>query len=93
MPLHERRLHLRERLPLGLQLANGQPARVLNASAKGLYILMPPGARIDDWMAIEIVPPARLRVRALAQVLRTERIGSGTGVALRLHATRLSTLC
>lgn len=68
-------------------------ARTVNACATGLYILLPAGSKVDDWVAIEfLVPPGRLQFRVLGEVVRTERTPQGLGVAVRLHGHTMTTL-
>ncbi|TFY96892.1 hypothetical protein [Ramlibacter rhizophilus] len=93
MVLLDRRAHARESLRLRLRLADGRAARTVNVCPAGLYLLMPPGATLDPWVSIEFVlPSARLRFRAVGEVLRVEPRRRGTGVAMRLHAHTIQSL-
>jgi hypothetical protein len=90
MFLTERRRHTREPLTLRFRLQDGRHARTRNVCEGGLYVIVPPGVRVDEWIALELLLPlSALRLRAVAQVMRTEPLDRGTGVALRLHRQRL----
>lgn len=91
MLLYERRACKRETLQLHLRLADGSTARTRNVCEKGLYVVLPHGVRIDDWISLELtLPSGRLHVCAFGEVLRTEQMDDGTGIAMRLHGTQLS---
>lgn len=91
-PMHpERRTSSRDQLALPVALADGSTAMTRNISAEGLYVTLPAGRAIDDWLRLEVdVPSAGLKFTAAGQVIRIEHGDSETGVALRLHAPRLT---
>lgn len=92
MPL-DRRKTPRERIALRVRLPNGLIAHSRDISPRGLYLQLPPRSRMAPWVAIEVeLPRIGLRARALAEVIRTERLGSSLGVALRLRHIRLAIL-
>jgi hypothetical protein len=89
----DRRASSRDHLFLPMTLADGSAARTRNVSAHGLFFTLPPGRAIDDWLLVEFaVPSAGLKFSAAGQVVRIERGDGEDGVALRLHAARLTPL-
>ncbi|MBL0419583.1 PilZ domain-containing protein [Ramlibacter sp. AW1] len=91
MPLTERRSTDRESLELPIRLTDGRIARATNVCPSGLYLLLPDGALIPDWIRVDItLPTTRVRVHAYGEVVRVEQLANATGVALRLHHLQLS---
>ena len=90
MLLLERRSKPRESIALKL-VANGNAvARTRDVAPDGLYLEVPPGFAIDQWMHIELEFRAMgLLLRAVGEVMRIEREAMHVGVALRLHSTQL----
>jgi hypothetical protein len=91
----ERRLTPREAIQLPVVLADGTPAQTRDVSRGGLYLIVPAGTQIDDWVRLEFaVPPVGLKFTAAGEVVRIERAMAPAtdGVALRLHHSRLSEL-
>lgn len=91
----ERRLTPREAIQLPVVLADGTPGRTRDVSRGGLYLTVPAGTHVNDWVRLEFaVPPVGLKFTAAGEVVRVERgIAPATdGVALRLHQSRLSEL-
>ena len=91
----DRRLTPREAIQLPVVLADGTPARTRDVSRGGLYLTIPAGTHVNDWVRLEFaVPPVGLKFTAAGEVVRMERgIDASTdGVALRLHHARLSEL-
>lgn len=87
----ERRASSRDQLALPVALADGSAAVTRNISAEGLYLTLPAGRAVDDWLRLEVdVPSAGLKFTAAGQVVRIDRGDDETGVALRLHAPRLT---
>jgi hypothetical protein len=75
-------------------LGDGRRAVAVNVGAGGMYIVLPGSEGTDSWASFELaVPSAGISFRAVAEVLRTERLDDGrTGVALRLHQPQLVAL-
>ena len=91
----ERRLTPREAIQLPVVLADGTPGRTRDVSRGGLYLTVPAGTHVNDWVRLEFaVPPVGLKFTAAGEVVRIERGTSATtdGVALRLHQAHLSEL-
>jgi len=89
----DRRASARESLALPIVLADGSSATTRNVSASGLFFTVPAGQQVDMWMRVEFsVASAGLRFTATGEVVRIERGQHEDGVALRLHAPRLSVL-
>lgn len=83
----ERRLTPREAIQLPVVLADGTRATTRDVSRGGLYLVVPPGTQVEDWVRLEFaVPPVGLKFTAAGEVVRVER----DGVALRLHHAHLS---
>lgn len=90
MFLTERRHYSRKSIALALHLQDGRQARTVNVCEAGLYVVVPAGAKIDEWSALELaLPRGGLRLRAMAQVVRIDDLEEATGIALRLHRPRL----
>lgn len=89
--MFERRTAAREDHALRIALEDGAHAVTRDISSGGVYLVLPPGHLLDDWVRIEL-PLARagLRMHALGEVLRIERRADGVGIALRLHHVRLA---
>ena len=91
MPLTERRSTGRETLELPIRLTDGRMGRATNVCPTGLYLLLPAGALIPDWIRVDLtLPSSRVRVHAYGEVVRVEQLPKATGVALRLHHLHLS---
>jgi hypothetical protein len=89
----DRRASSRDHLCLPMTLADGSAAMTRNVRAHGLFFTLPAGHAIDDWLLVEFaVPSAGLKFSAAGQVVRIERGDGEDGVALRLHAPRLTPL-
>ena len=89
----DRRASSRDHLALPMTLADGSAAMTRNVSAQGLFFTLPPGRELDEWLLVEFeVPSAGLKFSAAGQVVRVERGDREDGVALRLHAPRLTQL-
>jgi hypothetical protein len=89
----DRRSSARDKLSLPIALADGTPAVTRNISASGMFFTLPAGHQLDQWMQIEFeVPSAGLRFTAAGEVVRIEHGEGEDGVALRLHAPRLTAL-
>lgn len=87
----DRRASSRDHLFLPMTLADGSAARTRNVSANGLFFTLPPGREIEEWLLVEFeVPSAGLKFSAAGQVVRVERGDTEDGVALKLHAPRLT---
>ncbi|GAC1525735.1 MAG: hypothetical protein NVS2B4_01920 [Ramlibacter sp.] len=85
-----RRASARDQLALPIALANGSAAMTRNISAEGLFLTLPSGQAIADWLLLECdVPSAGVRFKAAGEVVRIERGVAEDGVALRLHAPQL----
>lgn len=87
----ERRAKRRELLALPIVLPDGTTAVTRNISEHGIYFMVPSGANVESWLSIEL-DAARIGLRFVAagEVVRMEPGADWTGVALRLHAPRLS---
>jgi hypothetical protein len=89
----DRRASSRDHLALPMTLADGSAAMTRNVSAEGLFFTLPAGRQLDDWLLVEFeVPSAGLKFSAAGQVVRVERGDLEDGIALRLHAPRLTRL-
>ena len=91
----ERRSTPREAIQLPVVLADGTPGRTRDVSRGGLYLTVPAGTHVNDWVRLEFaVPPVGLKFTAAGEVVRVEHaIDPATdGVALRLHQASLSEL-
>lgn len=86
----ELRAHPRETLSLRILLADGSTATTRDLSTEGLYVIVPAGSQVDDWVSFEFeIPETGLRYVATGQVVRVEQGPDGTGVALKLHEPEL----
>lgn len=89
----DRRASSREPLTLPITLASGETALTRDISEHGLYLVVPRGAPVDEWLAFEFaVPSAGLKFHAVGEVVRIEPGVRQVGVAIRLHGPRLAPL-
>lgn len=88
---NERRSSPREALTLTIRLGDGSLAVTRDVSASGMFFTMPAEAKVEGWLHVEFeVPEAGLKFSAAGEVVRAERSAGASGVALRLHAPRLT---
>jgi hypothetical protein len=81
----EMRAGARENIELTVLLADGSEAVAQNMSAGGIYLVLPPGTAVADWLSFQLdVPGAGLRFSASGEVVRRDA-GTAMGVALKLH--------
>lgn len=86
----ERRASPREPLSLPIKLAGGASARTRDISEHGLFLFVPRGETVDEWLSVEFaVPQAGLKFDAVGEVVRIEPGIRQVGVAIRLHRPRL----
>lgn len=86
----DRRASPREPLTLPINLASGESAMTRNISEHGLYLVVPRGSPVDEWLSFEFaVPSAGLKFHAVGEVVRIEPGVGQFGVAIRLHGPRL----
>jgi hypothetical protein len=86
----ELRAHPREKLSLRVVLADGSTALTRDLSMGGMYVDVPAGSRIDDWVSFEFdMPETGLKYVATGQVVRVEPGPDGLGIALKLHEPQL----
>lgn len=90
----DRRASARDPICVPVVLADGRRAATRNLSSSGIYLVVEGAGRIDPWLSFDFaVPGAGLRFVAAAEVLRIERQhDGGTGIALKLHGSRLEAL-
>ncbi len=89
--MHDRRLERREPLALPLALDDGVAAFTRDISPGGLFLVVPCGHLPNDWVRVELtLVRSGLRLHALGEVRRIERLANGLGVALQLYRQRLS---
>ncbi|RYF37006.1 MAG: PilZ domain-containing protein [Comamonadaceae bacterium] len=81
----------RERLQLPVQWQDGARGWTRDISPEGAYVVVPGEHIVTRWCALEIGYVGRLRLRALAQVLRLESLPEGLGIALHFHDVRIET--
>lgn len=90
MMTRELRAHPREPLSLRILLADGSTAVTRDLSMEGLYVIVPAGSQVDDWVSFEFdMPETGLRYVATGQVVRVEPGPNGTGIAVKLHEPEL----
>ena len=86
----DRRNGRREPIALRIALADGVVAITRDIGPHGIYLRIPLGRGLDDWVRLEFERArADLRLTALGEVLRVESGEHETGVALRLHSLQL----
>lgn len=86
----DRRTSAREPLTLPITLASGDTAVTRNISEHGLFLEVPRGSLVEEWLAFEFaVPSAGLKFHAVGEVVRIEPGFAQLGVAIRLHGPRL----
>jgi hypothetical protein len=86
----ELRAHPREKLSLRVLLADGSTAVTRDLSMCGMYVEVPLGSRVDDWVSFEFaMPETGLKYVATGQVVRVEPGIDGIGIALKLHEPQL----
>jgi len=89
----DRRASARESLVLPIVLADGSSATTRDVSESGLFFTVDAGRQLDKWMHVEFsVPSAHLKFTATGEIVRIEHGEHEDGVALRLHAPKLSVL-
>lgn len=87
---NERRACGRESLELPISLPGGQLALTRDVSPQGMYFLVAAGTQLDHWVSLSYaLPYAHLKFVAAAEVVRVEPGAQFTGIAVRLHDTKL----
>lgn len=86
----ERRASPREPLNLPITLAGGASAQTRDVSEHGLFLYVPRGSVVDEWLSFEFaIADAGLKFDAVGEVVRIEPGLLQVGVAIRLHRPRL----
>ncbi|WBY02596.1 PilZ domain-containing protein [Ramlibacter tataouinensis] len=89
----ERRASPREPLSLPITLAGDGTAMTRDISEHGLFLYVPRGSAVAEWLSFEFaVPQVRLKFDAVGEVVRIEPGIGHVGVAIRLHRPRLVAL-
>lgn len=89
----ERRTDPRERIELPLRLEHHGDAITRDISATGFFFEMEGNPRLDKPMDFELeFPQMKMRLTSSARIVRIEREGGRTGVAVRLVEPRLEAL-
>ena len=89
----EQRIEPRESLALPLKLSDGYSAVTRNISASGMYLQIPGHATLTGSVVFEMhLAGARMKFIAQGEIVRVENLADSTGVAIRLHASRLEPL-
>lgn len=86
----DRRASPREPLSLPVTLAGGASALTRDISEHGLFLYVPRGAAVDEWLSFEFaIAEAGLKFHAVGEVVRIEPGLRQVGVAIRLHRPQL----
>lgn len=84
------RSEVREPLTLEMCMLDGSTASTRDVSALGMYFVMATSTPIARRVQVELVLPGdALMFCAEAEIVRLEYTPEGTGVAVRLHGSRL----
>lgn len=86
----ERRAWVREKIVLALVMDDGASARTRDVSPGGVYIYFPCPVCLGDLLAIDVTQAhARIRFRAVTEIVRLEVAAPLFGAALKFHSHRL----
>jgi hypothetical protein len=89
----DQRAEPRERLALPLKLSDGRHALTRDVSANGLYFEVEGPYLLGRLVDFELqLPRARMKFTATAELVRIDKRGDRTGVAVKLLRPRLQTL-
>jgi hypothetical protein len=87
----EQRAQPRERLALPLKLSGGGRAVTRDVSASGLYFQLEGPYRLGHLVDFELeLAHAHMKFTAIGQLVRIDRLGPVTGVAVKLLNPRLT---